>query len=427
MAIFLSKYAIAKVFYGPIKKNITKNVLNFFKYGKVSNNNESSRMINNINEILSQQSTIITEQCDSMDADLLGFHEEDLAILSTDLIELLNLNSHEAISKLTYAIMVSNKTYKKLLLTIRKKNLENIGNVRKSYLKVLNSIEEAIECCESIRSELTNELPLTEYKLSTIKFLYSKKLIALDAKLSQSNLDQDIVEILLTELKVLTKEKIIYRGAMTYAIDLASHILMSENLSKEKLEQILIEYNFNSRAFCQYCLNNTDSLILEVSSLHQQLDMLISLEEKLNSLIQYQKGNGLFNNRISIAERLKKYYMRKKDLIIQRIDARRTEMLDSKLCDDNEKIAINLSVAKFGFLIRLFIEKGYLPHDNIGKTFSFFAKHFKTPNTTFISAESLQKKSSTVEFQTAIKTKGMLLEMVNYVNKDHNASHYTEK
>lgn len=384
-------------------------------------------MINNINEVLSQQSTIITEQCDSMNADLLGFHEEDLAIFSTDLIEFLNLNSHEAISKLTYAIMVSNKTYKKLLLTIRKKNLENIGNVRKRYLKILNSIEEMIDCYESIRSELTNELPLTEYKLSTIKFLYSKKLIALDSKLSQSNLGPEIVEILLTELRALIKKKIIYRGSMAYAIDLASHILMFENMSKEKLEQILIEYNFNSQGFCQYCLNKTDSLILEFSSLHQQLDRLISLEEKLSTLVQCRKGMGLLNNRISIAEKLSKYYIRKKDLIIQRIDARRTEMLDSKLCDDNEKITINLSVAKLGFLIRLFIEKGYLPQDNIRKTFSFFAKHFKTPNTIFISAESLQKKSSTVEFQTVLKTKGMLLEMVNYVNKGHNASHYTEK
>lgn len=381
-------------------------------------------MINNIDEVLSQQSTIVTKQCGSMSADLLGSPGEDLAILSTDLIELLNLNSDETISKLTYAIMVSNKTYEKLLLSFRSKN---IGNDRKSYLKVLNSIEEKIEYCESIRSELTNGLPLTDYKLSTIKFYYSKQLKALDSKLSQSNLDQDIVEILLSELKNLIKKKIIYRGAMAYAIDLVSYILMSENLSMDKLEQILIEYNFNSRAFCQYCLNKTDSLILEVSSLHQQLDKLISLEEKLSNLVQYCKGKGLLNNRISIAEKLRKYYMRKKDLIIQRIDGRRTEMLDSKLCDDNEKITINLSVAKLGFLIRLFIEKGYLPQDNIRKTFSFFAKNFRTPNTTFISADSLQKKSSTVEFQTVIKTKGMLLEMVNYVNIGHNASHYAEK
>ena len=394
---------------------------------EISNNNESIRMIDSVGEVLNPQTAIETEVGGLMNIDLLGVHGGDFALFRKSIIEMVNLNPNEAISKLTYSIMLSNKTYAKLLLTFRNKNLNSVGNHRKSYLKVLNSIEETIEHCESISCELTHELPLTDYSLSTIKFSYSKKLKALDSKLSQFNLDQEISRLLLTELKNIIKKKIIKRGAIAYAIDLASHILMSNNLSKERLEQILIEYNFNSRAFSQYCLKNTNSITLEDTSLHQQLDRLISLEEKLNTLIQYQKGKGLLDSRISITEELKQYYIRKKDLIIQRIDVRRTEMLDSKLFDDNEKITINLSVSKLGFLIRLFIEKGYLPQDNIRKTFSFFAKHFRTPNTTFISADSLQKKSKTVEFQTVLKTKGMLLDMINYVNKGHNASQYTEK
>ena len=73
----------------------------------------------------------------------------------------------------------------------------------------------------------------------------------------------------------------------------------------------------------------------------------------------------------------------------------------------------------------MFIDHDVIPNTNIGKIFSFFSKNFSTASTLFISTESLQKKSTTVEYTTAKKVKGILIEMINWLNKNYNTSNYS--
>jgi hypothetical protein len=70
------------------------------------------------------------------------------------------------------------------------------------------------------------------------------------------------------------------------------------------------------------------------------------------------------------------------------------------------------------------IEKGILVKENLGDLFKFFATHFYTPNAEYISADSLQKKSTDVEFATAQKLKGQLIGMLNWLNTNFNLSNY---
>src|SRR5690606_10988817 len=126
----------------------------------------------------------------------------------------------------------------------------------------------------------------------------------------------------------------------------------------------------------------------------------------------------------SVREQIRTLLAQKKQNIQQRIGLRRLEVQDAKLSDKTERAQVNLPVAQSGLLIRLFMEKGLLPKEEIGKTLAYYARHFSTPKTPFISAESLQKKSTEVEFSTAKKMKGHLIGMVNWLNEHYNVSNH---
>src|SRR5690606_16196726 len=134
-----------------------------------------------------------------------------------------------------------------------------------------------------------------------------------------------------------------------------------------------------------------------------------TFQEQLYCLVPFQKSR--LNIKIpSIIDQLLVYYKDKKESLNQRLDIRRSEIQDAKLLEANDKVMFNIPVAQFGLLIKLLMEVNLIPKENVGKTFSFFAKYFKTPSANFISSESLQKKSSTVEFSTARKMKTYLIE-----------------
>lgn len=103
---------------------------------------------------------------------------------------------------------------------------------------------------------------------------------------------------------------------------------------------------------------------------------------------------------------------------------RRQVIRDSERSNNAARVLINMPVAQFGLFIRMQVEKGLLVREHLGDLFTFFATHFYTPNTLYISADSLQKKSTDVEFGTAKKVKGHLIEMLNWLNTNYNLSNY---
>ncbi|MCA5004065.1 PH domain-containing protein [Sphingobacterium bovistauri] len=382
-----------------------------------------SHLLNKIHIEFCKSDQIITEHRLNSINEVLGDFEKDLASFRFEIIELLTNEPNKAVGKLNYSIIISNQIFASLLLTVKIRRSNS--NERIKYLKILNLIEEILDYREHVRCDVIDELPVTNYRLSTIKFVYNEKLKILRLNLVEYNINNELIDLVLNELRNVITKKVILQSELVYAIELIS-ILMKEPLTNERIYQILIEYDFNCTVFLQYCLNKSNELLVQDCSLHQQLNGIFTLEENLNIIVQLQNGKRLLKNKSSIADELKKYYKQNKELIIQRIDNKRAELLDSKLWEESEKITLNTSVSQLALLIRLFIDIGFLPKDNFRKTFGFFTKHFRTASTVFMSRDSLQKKSSDVEFATALKVKSILLDMVNIVNKNHNASHYRD-
>lgn len=130
---------------------------------------------------------------------------------------------------------------------------------------------------------------------------------------------------------------------------------------------------------------------------------------------------------VSIREQLRVFLKEKKAYLNQRMELRRSEIEDHKLTEDNDRMEVNVPVTQLGLLVRLFIERGILPKEDVGRTFAHYARHYRTPKTSFISAESLQKKSTNIEYSTANKVKGHLIGMVNWLNEHHNTNRDKER
>lgn len=86
---------------------------------------------------------------------------------------------------------------------------------------------------------------------------------------------------------------------------------------------------------------------------------------------------------VSIREQLRIFLKEKKAHIQQWIELCRTEIQDNRLTEQMDRMQVNLSVAQFGLFIRLFMEKGLIPKEDVGKTFAYYVRYLRNPKTSF--------------------------------------------
>lgn len=236
-----------------------------------------------------------------------------------------------------------------------------------------------------------------------------------------SAVDPELGTLLLDDLHLLASLKGITRRDVAYAIDLMDALDGLVEFGTSEVEELLYQMDFKTPYFFRYWTNRCNRLLSDEGNLHRQLEILIGMEDRLNGLTAKEKKK-LLPDDASIHVQLRKFLKEKKAHINQRIRLRRMELCDAGLAESGQRILINLSVAQFGLFIRLFLEKGLLLKEDIGATFAYFAAHFRTPKTPSISSESLQKRSTDVEFATARKLKGYLIGMVNWLNEHYGTS-----
>lgn len=358
---------------------------------------------------------------------------EFLELLKTKMIyflssftEIIGTTTKKAKTAMSQLILTSDKIYSYLITISKIKiRIEKSLEVRNLYLQILSIIESLLDDCEKLNEKLLRELSLTKYASFVGKGIFKNNVEIVRSRLKKKSLDPSLIQVIINGMVSIVQRKEIKRGELKYGYMILGKLLNIDLLISEKVQDLLITYDFNSPEFFNYYAKRCSDLLLQNSSLHFQMELLIAMEDHLNE-IPMSSGQRFKLDDESIREQLKIFYREKKDNIKQRIELRRSEIQDSKLWEENEKAQINLSVPQIGFLIRLFMERGLIPKEDIGKTFSYYAKHFRTPNTSFISADSLQKKSLDVEFSTARKMKGHLIGMVNWINEHYNTSNYNE-
>lgn len=310
---------------------------------------------------------------------------------------------------------VSNTTYRYLSREQRSWSGSPFGReIGCFYRFFLNSLECLISEIIQQDQKMTELLPLSRYRSQSIRASLMKEFRTAQHRLEDAEVEPSLIQILSEGLIAAMRQPKLNQ-ATTAIISKLIGELNAAAISTNKVENIMFQHNFTSISFFNYAKNKIENNIDEITGLYKQLDYLLELQDRANSL-----PIGCELTWLSEAESVRMFFTRiiasKKKYVRECIELQRDEMRDSTSQTDSKRLNISLSVAHFGLFIRLFMEQGIIDKAEVGWIFNFFASNFKTDRTPFISKNSLQKKSTDVEFATVKIVKSHLIKMLNYIN-----------
>ncbi|QXV63751.1 hypothetical protein INP83_11595 [Mucilaginibacter sp. 21P] len=192
---------------------------------------------------------------------------------------------------------------------------------------------------------------------------------------------------------------------------------------EEALLDFVVLFNFSDRLIYTYWTRYLERELDTFEDLNDRQTYLLSQRRRLENLLLKTGRKDPVNTR-SLGGSLLKYVEEQYRFLNDNLKLRMKYHTLLNAQSSHKRFLIGLPVAQYALFIRLQMESGILNKDHVGAIFSFFSDHFYTVNAKFISAESLQKKSTDVEFSTAQKIKGQLIGMINWLNKHYNLSNF---
>lgn len=291
------------------------------------------------------------------------------------------------------------------------------------YTSMLNSIETQLEDLARLAPKIHRKIPVTQYSLPNLIMELKGQYKVFVIHLQKIAVHEDLKTVIQKGLFQLIHKKEINLLNADSCRHLMSVIMKAENLDTKSTKDLLLLNGVNLPEFYYYCISEYREMLDNIPGLHEQLLMLMTEQDKLKSLSRIIKYN-MLPGVASIGEQLEGFLSEKKYHISEMLKLRRITLQDDLLAKSMTRLQINMPVSQFALFIRMQVEKGLLLKENIGELFNFFATHFYTQQTMFISAESLRKKSTEVEFSTAQKLKAHLISMLNWLNENYNLSNY---
>ncbi|WP_316786571.1 hypothetical protein [Pedobacter frigiditerrae] len=295
--------------------------------------------------------------------------------------------------------------------------------IKSFYICLLCCLEKVLEEVKKISPPIHMEVPITHYSLPKVKMDLKIKFIEFSNHLDQAGLENNLMHLLKRAIQVMINKKEITPANVAYCTRLMNETNLLNELDINLMFVLLTKNGFNIPEFYLYYVTHLKQKLDDIGGLHEQLEMLILEKDKLNG-IPDNENLRMFKGASPIKEQLYAYLDEKQKHTVQILELRRLALEDDPLVKSAKRLKVNLPVAQLALFIRLQLEKGFFEKENIGGLFNFFAEHFYTSKTKFISGDSLRKKSTEVEFTTAQKLKSQLIAMLNWLNENHNLSNY---
>ncbi|NOW95981.1 hypothetical protein [Mucilaginibacter sp. SG564] len=295
--------------------------------------------------------------------------------------------------------------------------------IRQSYLSTCGLFEDFLDVLSKRFPKIAAQIAFSHYSIFQVK--QELRLLAASATLhlQSQQIKSDIVAIFAKGLNHIINQRTLKRADNNYVRKLVAALIKKNFTDSAQVIDFLIINDFNLPDFFIFCLEQWNDRISDQDGLIEQKEELLDLKSHLYEL---SVNSGLKSpwEKHRLYDELNKFLSEKYFLVKERLKINLHLANDDRYHTHRKRMLVNLSVAQFGLFLRLLIEKGILAKEHIGELFSFFAGHFYTPNTEFISPESLQKKSSVVEHATARKLKAILISMLNWLNTNYNLSNY---
>ena len=323
-------------------------------------------------------------------------HKKQFALESLAAKLVKKINPKNAVELYQYSTTYSDKDCLKIIYSYVEKTIRFL---EKEYFKYLDKNSQApIKTILNTKIEI--ELKYNELKLET------------------NNSARELIEIVLQNFSKIVQldlqQKITY-NEIVYVSELIP-MLYSQIKYKQKtkkcLNEIILEFNFNSLDFFDYYTNEINK---ELERQETDLDKFKILYKYLKNTNQKQLyANNKWNTKLPSAKKQISGWLEEE---IQYLNQKR--MLESYATtnpinvETKTKFHTDLSVPQLSYFFGLLIQSGIIQPPTQRAIFKFIADHFKTKMTNSISTDSLNSKYYNVETTTRNAVREKIIELLN--------------
>jgi len=297
------------------------------------------------------------------------------------------------------------------------------GMIRTHYLHSLSSIEDLLDFITSDFARYQNSHSrVSDFRLHRVIPELRQQVRELKTSLSASAVSPALAGMVITGLSNLLKKDLSVYG-ISYVSGFCSKCHKITGINDEQLDALMVSMDFNQPDFYLAKIQQTDQHLYDINGLHEQVEFILNQKEKLLRK-QIASGYRLHPLLPSIWDDLCQYFNEKEQALQAMLALRRAVLKDKRSSEESFRVLSLLTVPQLALFFRIQLEKGILIKEHIHDVFNFVAMHFYTEKTLFISSGSLQRKSTDVDFPTALKLWDTLSGMLEWLDEHFSVRNY---
>jgi hypothetical protein len=216
--------------------------------------------------------------------------------------------------------------------------------------------------------------------------------------------------------KPVTFRKLMYFDTMVKTLE---PIVVSENWEPKDIKIALVELNFNSNQFLWYIISEIEQIIIPLETHDEKIEKLSFYLKQVNQ-IQMRNNIILEPTEESIKEKITSWLLEEICYLERSIkpEINYQANIDNPKESNSLVINSNVSVAKFGYILKVLVECRILSEKNLTQMLKLIAEHSTSPESKGkIGYSSLRKKYYYNETGTRKAVKDLIIKMLNEVNK----------
>jgi hypothetical protein len=331
----------------------------------------------------------------------------------------------EWLAALQEQLVVFSNQFNKYLFRERRKWESHASalQIHTHFLYSLSCIEDLLQFISTdFERYQDRQLRISDFQLHRIIPELRRAVGILKADLNVAGVSADLINMVVSGLGNLLKKDLSIYG-VSYVKKFCLQCSKASQLDDELMDGLMVSMDFNQPDFYLRKITETDERLYDINGLHEQVEFILIRKERLLTR-QIISGYTLHPHLPSLWNDLREYYNEKEQALEAMLALRRAALADQRSSENSFRILSLLTVPQLALFFRIQLEKGILIKEHIHDVFSFVAMHFYTEKTLFISTGSLQRKSTDVDFPTALKLWDTLSDMMEWLDEQFSVRNY---
>lgn len=298
------------------------------------------------------------------------------------------------------------------------------------YLEVESALQEVLIALEQHFPEyLLPDLPLPFSYAALVRRQMEVRLKELEQLLRSLELDESLIKLMLRPAREFlhNQNDLLSFRALTYLRELMSQLYVTATLEMAQpdkfhlqLHSVLIHLNFNSIEYYLYCINWLRSWLKGYNHLRDRLTFLSWCIKELRSVPLKNRPTGLRLSDCSIAGQLQAWLEEERAFLrslheenLQQHPFGQQHAGGKRLAD---KLLVNLSVAQFALMLRVYIEEGIIMCNSLPQVMLSLSGIIRTGAADLLGEENFETKYNNPSLSTITACKLWMSRLTDRLN-----------